>query len=142
MTFELLIATRYLRAKRKQAAISLITVIAILGVGAGVAALIVAMAVSEGQREDILKRLLVAQAHVTVTRAGGIPNYREVAKQIEQVDGVVGAAPHSERGMGIRAREVAGVLVKGIIPDLESRVSDLSQSIVEGNKLEALSGNT
>ena len=68
MTFELLIAIRYLRAKRKQAAISLITFIAILGVGAGVAALVVAMAVSEGQREDIRDRLLGAQAVITGMR--------------------------------------------------------------------------
>jgi lipoprotein-releasing system permease protein len=140
MTFELLVATRYLRAKRKQAAISLITVIAILGVGAGVAALIVAMAVSEGQREDILKRLLVAQAHVTVTRPGGIPNYLELSKEIEQVEGVVGAAPHSEREMGIRSRDLKGVTVKGIFPSVETHISDLAQSIVSG-KLEDLSGN-
>jgi lipoprotein-releasing system permease protein len=141
MKFELLVATRYLKAKRKQAVISVITFIAILGVAAGVAALVVAMAVSEGQREDILKRLLVAQAHVTVTRPGGIPNYLEVAKQIEEVEGVVGAAPHSERQMVIRSQELTGVTVKGIIPEIEARVSDLPKGIISGNYND-LSGNT
>jgi lipoprotein-releasing system permease protein len=142
MRFELLIAVRYLRARRKRAVISLITFIAILGVGAGVAALVVAMAVSEGQREDIRNRLLGSQAHLSITRGvAGISNYVEVAKQIEQVDGVVGAAPHSERGMAIRSNELSAVIVKGIIPELEARVSQLPQSIVSGH-LSDLKENT
>jgi lipoprotein-releasing system permease protein len=141
MNFEFLVATRYLRAKRKQAVISVITLIAIAGVAAGVGALVVGMAVSEGQREDILKRLLVTQAHITVTRPGDIPNYSEVAKQIEQVEGVVGAAPQIERYMALRAQELAVAFVKGIIPEVEARVSDLPQSILSGNYND-LSGNT
>jgi len=133
MSFEFLVAIRYLRAKRKQAAISLITFIAILGVGAGVAALVVAMAVSEGQRGDIRDRLLGEQAHLSVTAGSqGITNYLEVAKQIEQVEGVVAAAPHSERNMAIRFKELEAVLVKGIIPELEARISKLPERIVPG----------
>ena len=88
MTFELLIATRYLRARRKQTVISVITFIAILGVTAGVAALVVAMAVSAGQREDIQERLFGAQAHLTIYPSGPerIVNYLELTKQIEQVE--------------------------------------------------------
>jgi lipoprotein-releasing system permease protein len=134
MTFELLVATRYLRAKRKQAMISVITVIAMLGVSAGVAALVVAMAVSEGQRQDIRDRLLGAQAHVTVFPTGkeGIPNYLEVTKQIESVQDVVGAAPHAEQGMAIAAT-LTGVRVIGIIPEVDTHVSLLSRSVIEGN---------
>lgn len=143
MRFELLIAVRYLRARRKRAVISLITFIAILGVGAGVAALVVAMAVSEGQREDIRNRLLGSQAHLSITRGvEGISNYVEVARQIEQVEGVVGAAPHSERGMAIRSSELSAVIVKGIIPELEARVSQLPQSILPGGQLSDLKDNT
>ena len=145
MKFEFLIATRYLRAKRKQAVISLITFIAILGVGAGVAALVVAMAVSEGQRQDIEGRLLGAQAHVTIYSASGtsqgIPMYEELSKQIEQVDGVLGAAPHSENNMAIRTSQLTLVIVKGIVPEIEKRVSRLSESIVSGD-LADLTGNT
>ncbi len=134
MTFELLVATRYLRAKRKQAMISVITVIAILGVAAGVAALIVAMAVSEGQRQDIRDRLLGAQAHLTIYPAGrqGIPNYVEVARQIETVKDVVGAAPQAFQYMAISST-LTPVRVTGIVPELETRVSLLSRSIIEGN---------
>ena len=134
MTFEFLVAIRYLRAKRKQAAISLITFIAILGVGAGVAALVVAMAVSEGQRGDIRDRLLGEQAHLSITAGSqGIMNYEAVAKEIEQVKDVVAAAPHSERNMAIPFNGAfEAVLVKGIIPALEARISKLPERIEKG----------
>jgi lipoprotein-releasing system permease protein len=94
--FELLVAIRYLKAKRKQAVISLITLISIVGVAAGVAALIIALAINAGFRDDLQKRLLGAQAHVYVMRkdhTGGISDYIQLAKQIEQVPGVLFAAP-------------------------------------------------
>lgn len=142
MTFELLVATRYLRAKRKQAMISVITVIAILGVSAGVAALVVAMAVSEGQRQDIRDRLLSAEAHVTIYGGkDGIPNYVEVAKEIEKVQDVVGVAPHAEQGMMAISSKLTGVGVTGIIPEMDSHVSLLSKNIIAGN-LDDLTGNT
>jgi lipoprotein-releasing system permease protein len=141
MKFELLVATRYLRAKRKQAVISTITLIAILGVSAGVAALVVAMAVSEGQREDIRDRLLGAQSHLTVIGGpAGIPNYEELAREIETVEGVAGAAPHSE-SPGILQPSLAPVLVKGVFLDQEVRVSQLHKNIVEG-QLSDLTGNS
>ncbi|HZI50660.1 MAG TPA: FtsX-like permease family protein [Terriglobia bacterium] len=142
MKFELLVAIRYLRAKREQTVtvISTITLIAILGVAAGVAALVVAMAVSEGQREDIRDRLLVAQSHLTILGGPeGIPNYEELTRQIESVEGVVGAAPHAETQGAIRPLEP--VLVKGILPDQEARVSQLHKNIKRG-QLTDLTGNS
>ena len=142
MKFELLVAIRYLRAKRAKTVISMITFIAILGVGAGVAALVVAMAVSEGQREDIRDRLLGAQAHLTITGGPeGIANYDELTKEIGKVDGVVGAAPHSEQGMVISSTKFAPVLVKGIFPELEEQVSQLRSTIKRG-QLDDLKGNS
>jgi lipoprotein-releasing system permease protein len=143
MNFELLVATRYLKAKRKQAVISVITFIAIVGVAAGVAALVVAMAVSEGQRQDIQMRLVGAQAHLTIYPAGnrGITNYEELTKQIELVDGVVGAAPHAEQPMALRTPEFALVYLKGIIPEMEARISRLPVSIERG-RLEDLKENS
>src|SRR5437868_15134335 len=95
MKFELMVAVRYLKAKRKQAVISLISVISIIGVGAGVAALIIALAINAGFREDLQKKLLGAQAHVSILSKGhaGIPDYLDVTKEIEKVPGVVVAAP-------------------------------------------------
>src|SRR5579864_9462085 len=95
MKFELLVAIRYLRAKRKQAVISLITVISIIGVGAGVAALIIALVINAGFREDLQKKLLGAQADVNVLprEKSGIADYMRIAKEVEQVPGVLFAAP-------------------------------------------------
>src|ERR1043166_4650946 len=96
MKFELLVAIRYLRAKRKQAVISLITVISVVGVSAGVAALIIALAITGGFREDLQKKLLGAQPHITVLsrdRLGGITDYMRITKEVEEVPGVAAAAP-------------------------------------------------
>jgi lipoprotein-releasing system permease protein len=143
MTFELLIATRYLRARRKQAVISVITFIAILGVAAGVAALVVAMAVSAGQREDIEERLFGAQAHISIFPAGPerMLNYQDLVKQVEQVDGVVAAAPHAAQFMAIKKQQLTPVMVKGVFPEMEDRLSDLSHHMVSGH-LEDLKDNT
>src|SRR4030095_15217249 len=95
MKFEFLVAVRYLRAKRKQAVISLITVISVVGVAAGVAALIIALAINAGFTEDLQNKLLGAQAHITLLRRDhlGVPNYIEAARKAEEVEGVVAAAP-------------------------------------------------
>src|SRR5262245_13572949 len=118
MKFELLVATRYLEAKRKQAVISLITVISIIGVAAGVAALIIALAINAGFTEDLQHKLLGGQAHITLRKdLGGIANYVDVARQIEQIPGVVAAAPSVydtvliSSGRGVRK----GVIMKGVI---------------------------
>src|SRR5690349_22791129 len=96
MKFEFLVAVRYLKAKRKQAVISLITIISIVGVAAGVAALIIALAIETGFRADLQRKLLGAQSHVSLLtrdRSSGIADYLELNKQVEQVPGVVAASP-------------------------------------------------
>lgn len=136
MKFELLVAVRYLRAKRKQAVISLITVISIVGVAAGVAALIIALAINAGFREDLQKKLLGAQAHVSVLRRdrSGIENYLELAKEAEQVRGVIAAAPSLYQTVLISSKSAnRGIVIKGIVPELESRMSALSDNIVKGS---------
>jgi lipoprotein-releasing system permease protein len=137
MKFELLVAIRYLRAKRKQAVISLITVISIIGVGAGVAALIIALAINAGFYEDLKKKLLGAQADVSLLpkdRVGGIADYMRIAKEVEQVPGVVFAAPavYQKAFMSSEAQS-GGVVLKGIIPEMESRLSSLSHNMVDGS---------
>jgi lipoprotein-releasing system permease protein len=137
MKFELMVAIRYLKAKRKQAVISLITVISIVGVGAGVAALIIALAINAGFREDLQKRLLGAQAHVNVMRkdrVGGITDYLRITKEIEQVPGVVFAAPAVyQRALISSQTQANGIVVKGIIPEMESSLSALPTNMVDGS---------
>jgi lipoprotein-releasing system permease protein len=136
MKFELLVAIRYLKAKRKQAVISLITVISIVGVAAGVGALIIALAINAGFREDLQKKLLGAQAHVSLIARNrtGIADYTRITKEVEQVPGVLFAAPAVFQKVLISTgAQSQGVILKGIIPEMESRLSALSDNMVEGN---------
>jgi lipoprotein-releasing system permease protein len=145
MKFELLVAIRYLKAKRKQAVISLITLISVVGVAAGVAALIIALAINAGFHADLQKKLLGAQPHVSVQskeRSRGIPNYMAIAREVEQVPGVVAVNPTLYSTVLISGPAGNnGVIMKGIIPENESRVSALSANMVEGS-LKDLQGNS
>jgi len=137
MKFELLVAIRYLRAKRKQAVISLITVISVIGVAAGVAALIIALAINAGFRADLQKKLLGAQPHISLQprdRSQGIADYKRVVQEVDQVQGVVASAPAIYQiGLISGAAGNKGVTMKGILPEMESRMSALSENMVQGN---------
>ncbi len=134
MRFELLVAIRYLKARRKQAVISLITVISIMGVAAGVAALIIALAINAGFREDLQNKLLGAQPHLNLLkRQVGFTNYNEAVKEAEEVEGVAAAAPVIHQTVLISSSvQSRGVYLKGIVPEMEDRISALSGNIVEG----------
>lgn len=94
--FELFVAQRYLKAKRKQAVISVITVISIAGVSAGVMALVVALAINNGFRNTLQRNLLGATAHVTLLErdpSEGIPNYRDLDPKLRRLPHVTAVAP-------------------------------------------------
>src|SRR5690348_3883598 len=93
--FELFVALRYLRAKRKIAVISVITALSVLGIAAGVMSLIVALAVNNGLRRDMQERLLGATAHVNVQRKDGegIEDWRSLLNKLEAQPGVAAIAP-------------------------------------------------
>src|SRR5512132_242799 len=95
MRFELFVATRYLRAKRRQAVIGVITMISIIGVAAGVASLIVALAINNGFRQDLQQRLLGSTAHVQLMRVAGdgIRDWRPLLQRLSGEKQVVAAAP-------------------------------------------------
>lgn len=137
MKFELMVAARYLKAKRKQAVISLITIISVIGVAAGVAALIIGLAVTAGFRDDLRNKLLGAQAHINIMpkgRSTGIHDYLKVASEIEKVPGVLFAAPAVYQYVGISSEaQATGATLKGIVPEMESRLSALSENMVEGS---------
>jgi lipoprotein-releasing system permease protein len=141
MAFELYIALRYLRAKRKQKLISFVTIISVLGVTVGVAALIVAMAINNGVQREIRDHLLSANAHINLMPKEvieGIPDWQPVAEVVRQTEGVVAVAPALYGEVMVttplRAR---GAFIKGIEIDQEMQVADLLSSIDEGS-LEAL----
>lgn len=94
--FELFVARRYLRAKRKQAVISVITVISIAGVAAGVMALVIALAISNGFRNTLQRSLLGATAHITIQAKNpseGIPNWQALDPVLRKLPHVIAASP-------------------------------------------------
>src|SRR5262247_2893419 len=95
MRFELFVATRYLRAKRRQAVIGIITAISILGVAAGVASLIVALAINNGFRQDLQDRLLGSSSHINLLRveSDGIRDWKTLMDGLARQPHVVAAAP-------------------------------------------------
>jgi lipoprotein-releasing system permease protein len=133
MPFELQIALRYLLARRTEAFISVISVISMLGVAVGVAALIVALALMTGLQNELRDRLLGSQAHVYVSKQGGIEDYRAEVTALRAVPGVVGAAPTV---LGKALASAGGVdefiTLKGIDPALELTVTDLADAMRSG----------
>ena len=142
MQFELFVAARYLRAKRRQAVIGIITVISIVGVAAGVASLIIALAINNGFRQDLQDRLLGSSSHINLLRveADGIRNWQPLLSQLEKQPHVVGGAPAIyEQVLISRGARAQGAVLKGIIPAEENKVSDLLNSVNVGSAA-ALSG--
>jgi lipoprotein-releasing system permease protein len=140
MRFELFIATRYLRAKRRQAFIGIITGISIAGVAAGVASLIVALAINNGFRQDLQQRLLGSTSHINLLRvqSDGIRDWRPLLTKLEKTPHVVAAAPAIyEQVLISRGPRARGAVLKGMIPSQERRVSDLLKTVTFGS-LQAL----
>lgn len=134
--FRLFLAVRYLRARRKQAFTSVVTVVSVLGVTVGVAALIIALALLTGFQEDIQGKIIGANAHVFVqSYAPAIDDYASVAAAAEGVSGVVAAAPAVLTGGLIRghAADPAFVNLKGIDVVAEARTTQLLDTLVEGS---------
>ncbi len=126
MRYEWFIGLRYLKAKRKQAFISIITLISIAGVAVGVMALIVVLAVMNGFEKTLKDKIIGTQAHLVLLKASqeGMDDYEEVAKKVEQVKGVVSAAPFIFNQVMLSSESnVSGVVLKGIDPDRVGKVT-------------------
>ncbi len=136
MQFELFVAARYLRAKRRQAVIGVITVISIVGVAAGVASLIIALAINNGFRQDLQERLLGSTSHINLLRveSDGIRNWQELLARLQKQPHVVAGAPAIyEQVLISRGARAQGAILKGIIPQDERRVSDILDTIKSGS---------
>src|SRR5712692_3965287 len=136
MRFELFIATRYLRAKRRQAFIGVITGISVAGVAAGVASLIVALAINNGFRQDLQQRLLGSTAHVSLLRvqSDGIQDWRPLLDKLSKQPHVVAVAPAIyEQVLISRGPRARGAVLKGMLPQYEQRVSDLLKTVTLGS---------
>src|SRR5256884_1647651 len=135
MRFEFFIASRYLRAKRKQAVIGVITGISIAGVAAGVASLVIALAINNGFRQDLQDRLLGSSSHVNLLRveSDGIKDWQPLMERMSKQPHVVATAPAIyERVLISRGPRARGAVLKGLIPAYERRVSDLLNTVKQG----------
>jgi lipoprotein-releasing system permease protein len=136
MRFELFVATRYLRAKRRQAFIGIITGISIAGVAAGVASLVVALAINNGFRQDLQERLIGSTSHISLLRIAddGIKDWRPLLAQLAKQPHVVADAPAIfEQVLISRGPRARGAVLKGIIPEDERRIGDLLNTVTEGS---------
>ena len=135
MRFELFLAARYLRAKRRQAVVGVVTAISVAGVAAGVAALIIALAITNGMRRDLQDRLLGNSAHVQLMRikGDGIRNWQPLFNRLRTMPHVTGAAPGLyEQVLVSRGARDGGAMVEGIVPGDEKTVSDLLTTATPG----------
>ncbi|MDR3698545.1 MAG: ABC transporter permease [Candidatus Sulfopaludibacter sp.] len=135
--FELFIANRYLRARRKEAVISIITLISVMGVTAGVMALVIALAVTNGFRNTLQRNLLGAMAHINVLEKeplNGIENWHDMAARIRKVPHVVAVSPALYEPAFLKApvQSHAGV-VKGIDVDSELAISETLRHLKAGS---------
>lgn len=136
MRFELFIARRYLRAKRRQAFIGIITGISIAGVAAGVASLVIALAINNGFRQDLQDRLLGSTSHISLQRIAddGIKDWPTLLDRLSKQPHVVAAAPAIfEQVLISRGPRARGAVLKGMIPRYERKVGNLLNSVKEGS---------
>jgi lipoprotein-releasing system permease protein len=140
MRFELFVAARYLKAKRRQAVVGVVTSISVAGVAAGVAALIIALAITNGMQRDLQDRLLGSTAHVQLQRVerDGIRDWRPLLERLRKLPHVTAASPGLyEQVLVARGARDGGALIEGILPDMELTVSDLLKTATPGS-VEAL----
>ena len=136
MRFELFIAARYLRAKRRQAVVGVITIISVAGVAVGVASLILALAITNGMRRDLQDRLLSSTAHISLMRVqnDGIRDWRALAARLVRLPHVTAVAPGLyEPVLVSRGAHSGGALLKGIVPAEEATVSDMLRTLTAGS---------
>jgi lipoprotein-releasing system permease protein len=132
---ELFVGLRYLRAKRRTRFVSFITLISLLGIALGVAALIVILSVMNGFEGELRGRLLSMSAHGTVAGSGGVTNdWRALREEVAGEQGVAAAAPIVQmEGMIQSGRDLEPVMVHGVVPEFETAMSGDVINLLEGS---------
>lgn len=134
--YELFIGLRYLKAKRKQFFISIITIISIAGVFLGVMALIIVLAVMNGFETDIKEKILDTYSHIILLKhgEGGIANYSSLIEKVKGYERVVSASPFIYNQVMLTSKaNVSGVVIRGIDPDSAVEVTNIGRTIMEGS---------
>ena len=135
MGYEWFISLRYLKARRRQGFISLISLISVAGVTVGVMALIVVLAVMTGFTDSLREKILGINSHIVIQRLGpGITNYHELSKEVLQVKGVVAATPYTYSQTMLTVPDTSsGAVVRGIDPATANSVLSLGNQLIEGS---------
>jgi lipoprotein-releasing system permease protein len=136
MPYELFLALRYLRSRRKRRLARVTSFVAILGIGVGVAALIVALALANGFRDEMREKILRGTAHMNVMRADGRPmsDYRSLSARIKTIPGVTSAAATSYDGaMLVGPKGAAYAVLRGLDKDSEQALNEVKGSIIDGS---------
>ena len=135
MRFEAFLAIRYLKAKRKQAFISVITVISVVGVMMGVMALIVVLSVMNGFREDLMGKILGVNSHLVVlSYEGAFLNYDRIGRDTSSVEGVVATTPFIYSQVMVNSQgSVSGAVLRGIDPTSAGKVIAIDRMIKRGS---------
>ena len=135
MRYEFIIGFRYLKAKRKQVFISIITFLSIGGVALGVTALIVVLSVMGGFEDDLKKKILGTNAHLVIFQQGSaMRDYWEIARKVDSIPGVVAAAPFIfTQAMLTSESNTQGIILRGIDPDTARRVINIGDTVKKGD---------
>jgi lipoprotein-releasing system permease protein len=134
MRYELWVGLRYTRAKRRNHFISFISLISMLGVGLGVAALIVVLSVMNGFQKELRTRILSVASHIQISGVGGeLADWPKVVQAVAQDPRVKAAAPYVQaQSMLALEQQVRGTIVRGILPDAEEKVADFARHMKVG----------
>ena len=132
--FEVFIGLRYLRAKRRNGFISFISLVSVLGIALGVAALIIVLSVMNGFQKEIRGRILGAAAHIEVSDyQGRVTGWQPLSQYLLKQPRVLDAAPYvSAQGLLSVSGTVRGAMVRGVDPAYENRVDEISRHMVFG----------
>jgi lipoprotein-releasing system permease protein len=134
LPFELFVGMRYTRAKRRNHFISFISLTSMVGIGLGVAALIVVLSVMNGFQEELRSRILGVASHLQITGANNVlADWRSVSSKVQTAKHVTGTAPYiMAQGMLSNGQAVQGAIVRGVLPSEEGKVSDLAEHMRAG----------
>lgn len=140
--YELFIGLRYTRAKRRNHFISFISLISLLGITLGMTALITVMSVMNGFQKEVRTRILGVASHIQISGLDGkLTDWRQVAEESRQHPQVEAAAPYvSAQGMVSFGQVVRGIMVNGVLPGEEDKVSDLTRMMKEGKLADLVPG--
>jgi len=136
MRFELFVALRYLKAKRKQTMVSVISAISVLGIAAGVMALVIALAMSTGTREVIQNKIVGATSYINLLHLDNthLQNYQDLLARLRRVSHVTGAAPAVFKQVFVAGTtRNQGAVFKGVDPTSEREISDFFSTVKEGD---------